>query len=403
VPFGPFHIQAKWSMTVAYGNPHDVYASAHGTLDSTSAPAGVTADFGGYGRVQVGVTGAGSDPVEFRLDGLGSSGPLGMWSDAVLQPPSAFQFDFVPPGAVRAVVRQAGQAGMATDVLGTVPGPSGHPELVVTAPLGNAREFGSSGAGTIDGWGDDGFRYPIDGSGKIVEGGLEFMTPSLAATLHNAAELALDGAAVCCSPAARVDDTLGGSLLTLAPMTNYGGRGLVVTRKVWIPSAGGVVAGDAGGFAQILDVIHNQAATTVNVTVRLTSIVDGAQEGQRSVLERSASLVSDGAYFVVGGDQDGTVFGVSAYVLSGASPPIAPSVISSDFRRTHAARTEWKLTLAPGQKAALLHFVLQRLPGVPGGAIARARALVTDVVAAGNTLVGLTDEERQIVINFRLR
>lgn len=235
--------------------------------------------------------------------------------------------------------------------------------------------------------------------GLIVHGGLGDDL-QVRGTLHDAAALAIDEAPVCCAMAAVSNPGLGGDFLTLGPMTTNGGKGVTATRKVWVPDSGGSVTGDSDGFAQILDVFHNPTAVTVTVTVRLTSTIDGAQEGVRGVVERSADLATDGGFAILGGDSEGTTYGSSAYVFSGVSPALAPSLASFDFRRTGVARTEWKLTLAPGEKKALLHFVVQRAAGDTAGALARARALAADVAHAGNTLVGLTAEEKQMIVNF---
>jgi hypothetical protein len=405
VPFGTFHLQGKWSIIDAFNNAHDVYADAHGVVESTGL-AQASLDFEGYGQVQVDVVNPASGPTLFLLDALGPSGPLGAWSEAVELTVNSFQFDFVPPGPVRTVVRQGGQTGLASGLLEAAPAPSGRRELTLTAPLGNAREFqvSAGGAWTVENWGADLFRYPVDVTGRIVEGGLhqEQAPPLIPGTLQNALALALDGTPVCCSPAAGFDGTLGGDLTIVGPMSANTGRGVTAVRKVWIPDEGGQVSGDASGFAQVLDVVHNSTTTPVTVTVGLTSTVDGAQAGERAVVDRSGAVASDGGYVVIGGDA-AEQYGASAYVYSGADPVVAPSLVSFDFRRTNIARTEWKLTLGPGERKALLHFVIQRLGGNQAGAIARARALAKDVVQAGNTLVGLTAEEKAMVVNFRIQ
>jgi hypothetical protein len=401
VPFGAFHVQGRWTVVDGYGNPHDVYASAHGTLESATVPAESSIDFDAHGLVRVDLMNQDAGPVTFFLEALGSSGPLGTWSAAVEQEASAFQFDFVPPGPVRAVVRQPGRVGIGVGTLGTTPGPSGRPEAVVGADLWNGLEFQPSpaGVGVVDNYGADLFHYPVDGFGQIVSGGLGGPL-SLAGTLQNSAALAIDEAPVCCGLAAGFDGSLGGDLVTIGPMTNHSGKGVTAFRKVWIPDEGGAVAGDASGFARILDVLHNSAPVPVTVTVRLTSVIGGAQAGARSVVERSADLAADGGFVVIGADQAEATYGASAYVYSGASPPLAPSLVSFDFRRTETARTEWTLTLGPGESKALMHFVIQREPGNVAGAAARARALAADVANAGNTLAGLTVAEKQMIVNF---
>jgi hypothetical protein len=59
---------------------------------------------------------------------------------------------------------------------------------------------------------------------------------------------------------------------------------------------------------------------------------------------------------------------------------------------------EWRLTLGPGESAALLHFAVQRAPGDTAGAEAQARALadLSDPAA----IEDLSAYERGLIVNF---
>ncbi len=383
VPLGDFYVQGRRT-TCPGATCRVLFASAAGSLASTADPHEMQVAFAGYGHVRVSLPGSGSGNTLFVLDGLGSSGPLGSYGDAYQVQADSWLFDMVPPGPVAVLVQRDGQIGLVRGSLD-----SGG-EVGFDVELGSGLEFPADGI--IDEWGNDGAHYRLDRSGRVVSGGYPLQAPQLADTIANAAALHLGDNHVCCSRAAGVQTDLGGTQYTFGPLAPSFARGLVVTRKVFVP--------DVGGFARYHDMIANPTDVPVTLTVGVRSDIVGSAAGERGVAARVNPTGVTGGYVAVGAGGTGK-YGESAYVFSGANPELYPSLVAFDFTRTDVARYEWRMTIAPHSEVALLHFVLQRLPGDQAGLLERAETLAG---AADSWMMfnGLTDTDISAIVNYRI-
>jgi hypothetical protein len=381
VPLGPVYLQGTW-LSCPGGSCRYLFASASADLASTTEPLETQIAFTGYGQVRVSLPGSGTGNTLFEIEALGRAGALGSYRVGTTLQADSFLFEWVPPGPVRVVVHRDGQVAVAQGVL--EPGA----DLGFDVALGSATAFPQSGV--IDDWGEDGFHYRLDSGGRIASGGNDVAGTALDDTLRLAAALHIGDNFVCCSPVVGIDASLGGTQYTLGPMAPSFARGLVVTRKIFVP--------DVGGFARFHDRIANPTDAPVTVTIGVRSEVPGTTAGERGIAGRVDPSLDTGGYALIGAGSTGK-YGESAYVYSGPAPKLLPSLVSFDFTRTDVARYEWRLTLWPHQEVALLHFVLQRMPGDLAGLTERAESLsrLTDGAMALN---GLTGSDVAAIVNY---
>jgi hypothetical protein len=383
VPFGAFYLQATLEFCDG-GNCRYLFASSSGELLAGNTPLASAVRFDGYyGQVRVNVTNPGTGSTLFVLVPLGSAGPLGTFGQAAQIDASTMLFGWVPPGQFYVMARQDSVVGVARGVLE----PNSPAPAEVDVVLGNGVDFTTTAVVAFDD--QEGFRYSISTGGAVVSGGTTSGT--LTGTLFNAAALHVGDNPVCCVVAA--DRSAGGRQLTIGPMSPPTARGLVITRKVFVSPA---TAGR--GFARYLDRVTNQTDVPITVKLSLRSAVTGAGSGARGVSARVNPSTTTGGYAVISG-VDGT-YGTSAYVFSGANPPVAPSLVAFDFTRTEVVRYDWTLTITPHSSVALLHFVAQRMPGDETGTQALAQALVG--LTEASVLDGLSAEDLAAVVNFNV-
>ncbi len=176
--------------------------------------------------------------------------------------------------------------------------------------------------------------------------------------------------------------------------------GLNVTRRIYVPKY--------GYFARYMEILENRTAAPVTVGVRIVSNFAQGKVGSRVVDTSSGDAVLD----VVGGDRwlivddedESDPFLKSnnpsvALVFDGAKA--ARRVDSASMEAVGAAaKVKWQwdqLTVQPGERVALLHFLSQQL----GRAQARAAAERLSQLPP-EALEGLSAEERAMVRNFTL-
>ncbi|MBS1818371.1 MAG: carboxypeptidase regulatory-like domain-containing protein [Acidobacteria bacterium] len=223
-----------------------------------------------------------------------------------------------------------------------------------------------------------GFFYGLDAVG--VSNGYQFDGNSL---LHGD-PLSKDGAlstgttAICC--AFTSTDTGAGWLFSPVPVPST--VGVVMTRRMAIT--------EGGGAMRYYDVYTNTSTFTQQVPVTMVTMPN---RSTATVLDMPVSPTT-GGYFVRADPQGDALTFASIYAGAATTQPF--DVVISDNPDTIAVTT--MLQLAPGQRAALLHYVLLRSPEEGAGAVTAADALAS--LSDSSALVGLTSEERALIVNF---
>ncbi|MEQ1728898.1 MAG: hypothetical protein ABL982_11000 [Vicinamibacterales bacterium] len=343
----------------------------------------VVLSFVSLGRATVRVLDQASLPMAFEnvdvdLQSLAAAGPSGSYHasfNVTLDANGFFPVDTLPPGPfvvhVHSVSRD--QSGVST---GTAT------KLVPTTTEVTLRS-GVNGLanGAFFLTGADSFYYLVDSHGEVQHGyvleGPELVRGGAFAyqgQLHSGAPEA------CCPVAADIVDREA----ILAPVPVPGSPGVIVNRRLMVP--------DAGRFLRYFDLFTNTSNVTRTVPVSLWTAPDKSVGVAADVTPGA----STGGYFV-GADpgQQELSYGV---VYSGVDPPQVMQRLFSPDQSVFEPTTQ--LQLAPGQSAALLHYVLLRAPGAVGTAVADADALAT--LAEPQMLDGLSPEELQLVVNFRV-
>ena len=302
----------------------------------------------------------------------------------------------------------------ASDWLDTVDGTvlvQGVPEgtHLVTARLGNVFgiaeatviagrttevqvHLGTAAGSPSDLTGADGFRYDVQCTGTIGDGG---------GTGHgsNAYDVAyylyVNGNGFPCLEAARL--ALNGRELVFGPMrqsSSSWGSSLPIetTRRVYSPAS--------GGFVRYFDVLTNRTGIAQTVTVGAWSYYGPTAENTSLVVAPSATGNRYAVMRDVGTPDPGMVASPTiATVFAGANPRVPLS--NRQFKdHSDGFSYEWTITLAPGQSAAVLHFGVQRDAADVPGAQAQAEALAT--LADPLALEGLSLDDRALVINFAM-
>ena len=158
-------------------------------------------------------------------------------------------------------------------------------------------------------------------------------------------------------------------------------NGLALSRYVYMPPS--------GGFIRYVEVIENRTSAPVEAVLG-----ENTNYGSVRVLVDAPSV--GGAYAIgdaLGGCCDETLGRVFGGI--GAPVSLAPDLYSyGPFSGTQG----WRVMVPPGERRALMHFVIRRGPGDLAGTEAQARALrdLTDPDA----LTGVSEEVRALIQNF---
>ncbi len=246
----------------------------------------------------------------------------------------------------------------------------------------------------------NGFRFDITGSGAIGNGHNNVFTgtgPDSGA-LH--LDIVRDGVAV---PFTNGDGSIGrlsrnGQLVEVDDLTP---SGLYVTRRIYTPRA--------GYFTRYVEVLRNDSAAPITVSLRVRSHHSTANSNPRvvdssdgdAVLSVLDALAPD-RWVVIDDQLDADPFGGSsipatAHLFDGAGA--AARVASASYGlvgQTGRLQYAWDdITVAPGQRVALMHFVLNQLDR------AAAREAASRLQLLPPEAIGdLTSDERAEIRNF---
>ncbi len=306
------------------------------------------------------------------------SGPLGLFQASVVTDPSgSYQVPGVPAGPVRATAssQPAGTPpapGSPAPVYGYGEGALGAAATVaIPVVLGTAVPFDQ----TLDG--GDGFRYDVTCRGELLDGGTADRRLTDAYT--HAALLRVNGPTLPCVSAARLED--GGREVVVGPA---GVGGLTVTRKVFVPAA--------GGFARYLELLQNPTAAPLTATVEVRSTL-GSDTATQVIVAPAAT----GNTFAVTSGTGACCRPALAHVFGGPGGRLA--VAATQFANGNGVVFyRWEVTVPAGGSAIVMHFAVQREPADAAGAHAQAVALAT--LSEPNALAGMSLEERAQVFNF---
>jgi hypothetical protein len=240
---------------------------------------------------------------------------------------------------------------------------------------------GSGVALTFELIGEDTFKYDVQTSGRLGDGGTTGW--QLSDAYNGAYELYVNEEGL--YPRENIAGVeLNGRQLVVgtaeAPMVQ-------VTRKVFVPQA--------GGFARYLEILHNPLPIPVEAVVNVYSEL-GCDDELQALVAPSATGSTYAVTYGGGGGESGRP--VLGHVFAGsAGVPRRPQV---EIDPWGSMEYMWRETIPPGGSVAFLHFAIQRDPaGAGAGAVqAQAQALVN--LTDANALAGLTDAERAMIVNF---
>ena len=261
---GPTYIQGRWNDGTGFQ-----FASSNVDVTVAGGTLTVTLQFGAGGTV----SGVARDASGFalaqqtvRVLAFGSIGPLGSFDRSVVtNTAGAYQLANVPVGLVQVTV--GGSLGIANGIVAA----GATTTIDLTAGNGQALAVNLSGA--------DGFKYDLQTEGYLGDGGTTNGRLSDAYDgmyRQSTNNLQFPPVAV----AEREDD---GRELVLGPRPN--GR-LLVTRKVFVPSA--------GGFARYLEVVTNLTASPSDVDV----VISGNLGSDSLTLLQVSPAASNNTYAV---------------------------------------------------------------------------------------------------------
>jgi hypothetical protein len=384
VPIGSVYIQA----TRSCGSSCLLFASADGVLAAADQTLELVVSFQDLGSVQVSLLDnpTPTQAVTVRITALGSSGPLGSYWTAKSLPAGTTQYaaSNVPPGAVRVEAssnwgNQIVPAGQADGLL--APGSPGL--LTLDVPIGNALSFGEDRSKTVPLAGGP-FTYGVHGQGLVSS---SLSDGSLLHTLHEAGLLAVGGYSGEAGyvPAARAE--MAGRQLVLGPQTFGRGVPFELTRKIYVPAD--------GRFARWLDLVTNRSGSPFTARIVLSSPINYSPLVE---LAPPSATVPGSAVFR---GWEGSA-GASAYVFSGANPPLlaVDAHYDSSPYDYPVIRCIWDIEVPAHGSVALLHFAAADLPDAVDAMRALAEAL--GALTEPGALDGLTAGELALVVNFRL-
>jgi hypothetical protein len=156
--------------------------------------------------------------------------------------------------------------------------------------------------------------------------------------------------------------------------------GLEAKRQIYVPSA--------GGYARYVESLYNPTSSSITVGVRVSGSLGSYPNTQILV-----SPASTGNRYAVTADTgtDPTL----AHVFSGSNPAASGEFqFSSDGFLSYW----WQITIPPGQRAAFLHFAVQRADGDTLGAQQQAEALANGTQPG--MFDGLSEADRAAIKNF---
>jgi len=194
----------------------------------------------------------------------------------------------------------------------------------------------------------------------------------------------------------RVNGVFAGS--TSFALTEEGGRELVIgpytlgevrlVRKIFVPTD--------DGFARFLEVVDNPTAAPLTVNLDIftnlgsdsQTVVVGTSDGNTTFTATDDYLVTDDA-------GDGTGDPTVAHIFSGPRAAVEPFAVFTNAPGDDDVQLSFRLELAPGQRAIVMHFATQSASRAL--ALAGAEALRG---LLGSARVGLSPAEQTEIVNF---
>lgn len=373
VPLGPVYVQAY-----AYDSVNNLYtyASASGDLASETTPLVLNVAFDTVGQLQLQAFNSDGLPraSEYvQVEAFGSNGPLGYFSlSRITDGDGRINVGSVPAGPVVAYFYDSSAQRY---VVGSgVLSPGGTLALEMRLPLGVQFDVNLDGA--------DGFRYDVQSDGRLGDGGT--VDRALSDAYDGAYRLRFQNSSFCCPSFAVLEASDRQAIV--GPAATY--RGLVLTRKVFVPGA--------GGFARYLEIVSNPNATALPIRLRVESNL-GSDSNTRVLV---APADTGGTYAMTDENRSNSTAPLLAHVFNGvgAAPVRGTAIVGPDGN--DRLQADYDVLVPAGGAAIVMHFAVQRAPGDQAGATTQAEALVnlTDPAA----LAGLTAAERAAIVNFVL-
>jgi hypothetical protein len=297
--------------------------------------------------------------------------PLGTFSiSASADAGGNYQVSGFPLGTVAASAVDRFDRGIPR-VAGTAQGQlTANTPLLLDLTLGNAISLGE-----FDRRGSDGFRYDFFCDGDLGSGGNSQLDDAYGGAFF----LVINKNYLDCPITRAAQVELNGTQLVIGPVR---ADRLTVTRKIFVPSA--------GGFARYLDVFTNPGDTPLTAAVQAQHYIDYAF---RTVTPPEST---GGTYAVL----DGSGFCCKpalGFVFGGANAPVRATqfVLSSSNEEVFYT---WNVTIPANQSVILMQFAVQRDMNDAAGAQAQAQGLAD--LSDPNALFGVSDADKAKIVNF---
>ncbi len=366
VPLGPFAIQAE----------NGTFATASGVMSSDGQTVSLNFKLPSTGFISGtifqgdGVTPmAGANITAVALD---STGSLGSYQQSTTADGSGHYQLQMQTGTVGVFASAPFVSTLVGVARGTV---TANQSATINVTLGQAVSLQTS----LDLDGDDGFRYDVACDGTITYGGT--FTGSLSNAFQVAYTLRINGQTFQCEKAGISE--LNDRQLDIGPA---GLAGLMVTRKIFVPSN--------GGFARYLEILTNNSSVPVTASVELQGQIGTYYSIPQVLVDPSTT----NSTYAVTGENGNCCTLADVFAGSNGLLPVAATQFVNGNR---SISYRWQdVTVAPGMTVALMHFVAQRVPGDTAGAQAEAQALagMTD----SSMLTGMSSQDEAEVLNFSL-
>ena len=248
-------------------------------------------------------------------------------------------------------------------------------------------ELQTAGSDPADGFpyqigGDDNWRLFLDTGGQVSAAGkLDGSDLRHTGSFWYLNSLIANGRQTGDARALSVQPLMGNREVTMGPFPTR--SPISVARRVFVP--------DYGEFARYFDVFTNDTDVPVDIDLSLIS-----QSSSGDVFSQAAPSDTSGGYVAYDlADSNRASFGL---VYAGIDAPFKPNVYLGG--NSDQPYISGRYRLEPHSRAALMHFVILRDPGDAGGVEWGADQLIH--LANMDALAGLTDEERAMIINFRV-
>jgi hypothetical protein len=170
------------------------------------------------------------------------------------------------------------------------------------------------------------------------------------------------------------------------PVQGDPGSHLRLTRRLYVPAG--------GEFARIVDVVENAGSAAVDMRYYLDQYLQPSGGILTEILD--GVVTPDDAAFVFQSDQLAT--DTTGFVIRGPGGLLPTDLFAN--ADNWGAFSQWNLALEPGQKVALMSFVVFGRGAGAATVVSRVQALMnlTDPLA----LQGLSPEDRALILNWIL-